>query len=319
MKVLIVCSYNSGRINSFIIDQVESLKKLGIEFDYFKVIGKGGIGYLKNLSNLRRIIKAGNYDLIHAHYGLSGLLANLQRITPVIITYHGSDIHFIKNRILSYFSSRLAVFNILTNLSQKNLLKLSKDFALIPCGIDLNLFQPMDKRACREKLNLKEDRKYILFSSSFKKKVKNSNLAIEAVSNIENCKLIEFKGFSRYEVVELMNACDLLLVTSFYETGPLVVKEALACNTPVVSTDVGDVKQLITGVRNCYITSPNPVDVAEKIQRVLDSDRTCNGRKAVEPYENQRVARSVKDVYMDVLYGKGLKKQPANSDASQNI
>lgn len=318
MKILVVASFNSGQFSPFVTEQVESIKKSGVTVELFPIKGKGALGYLKNLIPLKKKISQGHYQLIHAHYGLSGLLALMQFNLPVICTFHGSDVHFKKNRMFSYLVSRLSVHNILTNTKQISLLHLKTKYRVIPCGIDTQLFQPMDKRACRKKLNLKEDKRYILFSSSFNNGVKNSRLAIEAVSNIENCELIELKGYSRYEVVELMNACDLLLVTSHYETGPLVVKEALACNTPIVSTDVGDVKQLISGLRNCYITSTNPIDIAEKIQQALDSDRTCDSRKVVEPYELQRVARSVKEVYLDVLKDKRLKKQPTETDASQN-
>lgn len=318
MKILVVASFNSGQFSSFVTEQAESLKKNGVSVELFPIKGKGALGYLKNLIPLKKKISQGHYQLIHAHYGLSGLLALLQFNLPVICTFHGSDVHFKQYRVFSFLVSRLAVHNILTNIKQISLLKLKNRYSVIPCGIDMNLFQPMDRRACRQKLKLKEDRRYILFSSSFNNSVKNSRLAIEAVSNVENCELIELKGFSRQEVVELMNACDLLLVTSHYETGPLVVKEALACSTPVVSTDVGDVKQLISGLRNCYITSSNPIDVAEKIQQVLDSDRTCESRKVVEAFELQRVARSVKEVYLDALKDKGIKKRSTETNVSQD-
>ena len=97
MKVLIVASGNYSEASPFIIDQVNSLRKLGVKIEYFLIKGKGWSGYLKNLLILNKKIKNNHFDLIHAHYGLSGLLATLQRKVPVIITFHGSDINIKKN------------------------------------------------------------------------------------------------------------------------------------------------------------------------------------------------------------------------------
>ncbi len=306
MKILVVCSYNSGRISPFIKEQVDSLVMEDIEVEYFKITGKGFLGYLKNFRPLIKSIKKGGYDLIHAHYGLSGLLANLQRIKPVITTYHGSDIHFRLNRIFSLITSRLSHFNILTNKRQIRQLHLKKDFEVYPCGIDTELFCPLNKGECRTKFGLNESGKIILFCSSFDRKIKNAELAKKAVNRLKNVSLIELKGYSREQVAWLINASDLVLITSFYETGPIIAKEALACNTPVVSTDVGDVKDIISKLDNCYLTSYNPDDVARYINKVLNSDKVCNGRSAVLKYDLHKVAKDIRKVYQLVL-GKKMK------------
>ena len=92
MNILIVCSGNKGKVNSFITEQVASLEKVGVTADYFIIKGHGVLGYLSNLPRLRRTIRRGKYQLVHSHYGLSGLLAVLQRRIPVITTFHGSDV-----------------------------------------------------------------------------------------------------------------------------------------------------------------------------------------------------------------------------------
>lgn len=79
MKVLIVANYNPGHCSPFVVEQVDSIRKLGVEFEYFGIVGKGPFGYLKNLPKFKRKIAEFKPDLIHAHYGLSGLLATLQR------------------------------------------------------------------------------------------------------------------------------------------------------------------------------------------------------------------------------------------------
>lgn len=296
MKVLVVCSYNSGQINSFIKEQVESLRKTRVEIDYYKIVGKGIFGYLKNLIPLRERIKKGNYDLIHAHYGLSGFLANLQRTVPVITTYHGSDIHYKFNRVLSLLASRLSKFNILTNKRQINQLRLRKGFQVIPCGVNTAIFYPMDKISCRKKLGLSLEERIILFCSTFDREVKNATLAKEAINKLDNARLLELKGYSREEVSLVINSADAVLITSFYETGPLVAKEALACNTPIVSTDVGDVKDLIDGLPNCYIVAYDADDVAKKLYKVLNRSNNYS-YKGIENLSLQNIATKIKNIY----------------------
>ena len=242
MKVLIVCSYNSGRISPFIQDQVIELEKLGVKFDFFLIKGKGTLGYLSNLIRYYKRILSFNPDLIHAHFGFSGLLACLQIWKPVIVTFHGSDINNKFNRAVSKIVMLLCSKSIFVSHNLK-LAAGSKDGIVIPCGVDLNIFKPIDKVWAREKMKINSDKKIILFSSSFDRPVKNSELAIKAVGSVSDVQLIELKNFSRYEVALLMNAADVCLLTSFSEGSPQFIKEALACNAIVVSTRVGDLSE----------------------------------------------------------------------------
>ena len=271
MKVLIVASGNSAVISPFVKEQGDSLKELGLDIDYFLIKGKGITGYLKNYFNLNRLIKTNTYDIIHAHYGLSGLLATFQPHVPVVITFHGSDVNLNRtNFYLSFLASRLSDANIFVHESLSKKLSLYSDKAeIIPCGVNLNLFKPIDKLASRDKLGLDLNYNYVLFSSSFNNKIKNAALAKLALSNFENIILLEMKGYSREEVHLLMNAVDILIVTSHSETGPLVVKEALACNCPIISTDVGDVKELTNGTKNCYIVEYDAKHIEQRVRDIL--------------------------------------------------
>lgn len=127
MRVLIVCSKNSGQISPFISEQVIALQNEGLECDYFTIERKGIKGYLGNRTYLLHKINAFRPHLIHAHYGLSGLLANTQRKVPVVTTYHGSDINnnkiFIFSRIAMYFSA-YNIFVSERNLRKTNLKKI---------------------------------------------------------------------------------------------------------------------------------------------------------------------------------------------------
>ena len=152
MKILIVCSKNSGNIAPFIVEQVDSLIKAGFLMDYFTIESKCWKGYLKSRKSLLSKIKEFKPDLIHAHYGLSGLLANLQRRVPVVTTYHGSDINDRRVYPFSRLCMMVSKQNIFVskNIAFKSLkrdLKNRKNYSLIPCGVDINLFVPMDKES----------------------------------------------------------------------------------------------------------------------------------------------------------------------------
>ena len=127
-------------------------------------------------------------------------------------------------------------------------------------------------------------------------------MAKKAISLVDkDINLIELRWYNREKVNLIMNAVDLLLVTSHSETGPLVVKEAMACNCPIVSTDVGDVKSIIGGTEGCYITTYDPEDVAYKIKRALDFGKRTNGREKIKHFDLNIIARKIIRVYEKVL------------------
>ncbi len=251
-KVLVVASYNKNRFAPFIVEQAEALVAAGVVVDYFGIVGNGLFGYLSNLRALQSKIQDFCPDIIHAHYGLSGLLANLQRKVPVVTTYHGSDIN-VKNVLrLSKISMRLSRWNIF--VSKKNVATSgqTKKYSLLPCGIDTANFAPCDKVSARKQLGW-ESGKYVIFAGAFDNAVKNAQLAIAAVKKLDGVTLVELKGYSRKQVSLLFYAADAFLMTSKSEGSPQVIKEALYCGCPIVSVDVGDVAEITQGVENCLI------------------------------------------------------------------
>jgi len=299
MKILIVCSKNSGKIAPFISDQVDALIKSGVICEYFTIESKGIIGYLRHRKLLLTKIRKFQPDLIHAHYGLSGLLANTQRKIPVVTTYHGSDINLPKVYILSRMSMALSAYNIF--VSKKNLQKanLKQGFALIPCGVDTELFYPINKADARLKLGFDKTEKLVLFAGAFTNMVKNSELAQAAVALLPNVKLLELKGYSRSEVALIMNAVDACLMTSNTEGSPQFIKEALACNCPVVSVDVGDVKEVIDNVNGCYIVERETKAIAEVLAKVFYSNAKIEGKKVIDTkgFEQTQVIKKLIEVY----------------------
>ena len=162
-------------------------------------------------------------------------------------------------------------------------------------------FSLFHKKRQKKKLGWNKNTRHIVFSSAFDNKVKNAKLAKSVTSEIPNCQLVELKGYSKEQINLILNASDLLLVTSFSETGPIIVKEALACNCPIVSTDVGDVSKIVSNVHNTYISSYDPKDIRTKIDLILSNPKKINGREAVDSYELDRIALRVKNVYKKTL------------------
>ena len=303
MKVLIVASYNKNRFAPFIVEQAEALKQVGCEVEYFGVVGKGIKGYLNAFASLHKKIKAYKPDVIHAHYGLSGLLANLQRKVPVVTTYHGSDINLPRVLRFSKIAMKLSAWNIFVSQRNIDIAKTKKKYILLPCGVNLPNYLEEDIIAIKEILNWNPNKKYILFAGAFDNRVKNAKLAQDSVYLIENAELIELKGYTREQVIALFYAVDAFLMTSFTEGSPQVVKEAMACGCPIVSVDVGDVAERIEGLEGCYIAERSPHDIAERLNKALSFNSRTKGRNRIIELglTNDLVAKKLVEIYENVL------------------
>ena len=308
MKVLIVCSGNVEEFNlilhhAFIYEQIEAVRKnFNIEYDVFNIKGKGILGYLNNLSRLRNKIKTFDPDVVHAHFGLSGLLAGLQRKSPVVTTFHGSDINLSSVQPFSRIAAKLCKHNIFVSSKIHKKIGINNKSSVIPCGVNLEIFYPIKMKTAREKLNMEMEKKYILFGSHFRRVEKNSSLAFSAMNLLKmDCELIELDNRSREEVNLLLNACNLLLLTSTSEGSPQVIKEAMACNRPIVATDVGDIKELIGDTEGCYLTSFDPHDVAKKIKLALQFETSLNASERIKDFDNNIIAKKIFNIYQRVI------------------
>jgi glycosyltransferase involved in cell wall biosynthesis len=314
---LIVSSGNAGQVSPFVQEQVESVKKLGIEFEYYNVLGRGFSGYLKNVKTLKSKIRSYQPDIIHAHYGLSGLLSLLTKgRKPLITTFHGNDINTLHplnnskpnwNKILSgivHIGDNHSIFVTSDIANQIKAKPIKSD--VIPCQVNLDIFYPMDKAVARKQLILSPSKRYVLFSSSFLTPIKNYPLAKKACLHFDNLELIELSGFTREEVNLLLNACDLALITSYNEGSCQFLKEAMACNRPIVSTKVGDSEWIFGKTEGCYLTGSVPEDVIINIKKALDFSETkgqTNGRDRIIELglDSETIARRVFEVYKKVM------------------
>ncbi len=308
IRVLIVCSANSGRIMPFVTEQGNELIKKNVEVDYFPIVGKGLIGYLKNLRLLKKKINSERFDLIHAHFGLSGALAILQFNIPVIITFHNGETLTIKGNIISSFASLFSAYNIYVAQHIYNLVyfKRKSKYAILPCGINLNEIVILPKNDAKIRLNLPDDKINILFGGNFTNLRKNYALAKRAIElmNLNNINLIELKGFTREQVTNLLCGCDLLFLPTKSEGSPQIIKEAMACNCPIVATDVADIKEIIGGIDGCYVSNFDPNNVAVNLKNAIEfNSRTC-GREIMERYNNETIVKQLIEIYKSVLISK---------------
>ena len=306
MRVLVVARCKKGRFAPFITEQVESLKRQGVECRFWGIQGNGLLGYLRQWPDYRRTLRQYRPDVVHAHFVFSGLLACLQKRVPVVTTYHGSDINERLLLPLSRLVIALSAWNVFVSRQNYEVVLCKRKYSIIPCGVDLDDLQLAERIEARKALHLQENKKYILFSGSFDRPVKNPALAKESVRLLDDpdVELLEFKGYSREKATLLMCAVDVLLMTSLNEGSPQVIKEALACGCPIVSVDVGDVKERIDGLDGCYVASSiDPKELSFLLERAMAHAGKTDGRKRLiqDGLDNDSIARELIEMYNTVI------------------
>jgi len=320
MKVLFVCSGNSKNfeIVPFIKEQGESLRKLGIDVEYYPVIGKGVKGYLKAGRALHKYLRQNKYDVIHAHFIYSAVTAVVGAgKIPVVLSLMGSDaygtyIGVDKVRLSSRFVTLLtwliqpfvkAIISKSTNIEQYVYLK-HKSY-IIPNGINREKFKPeLGNSQKRNSLTKRQ----ILFLGNKNDTRKNFQLARKAVKelNLHDVELVNPYPIPHDKVSDYLNIANILVMPSLMEGSPNVIKEAMACNCPIVSTDIGDVGWVFGDTRGCYLSSFEPVNFAHNINEALkfseEFGRT-NGAGRIKELglDSESIALRIIDVYKAVI------------------
>lgn len=303
MKVLFVASGNWG-ITSLVSAQAASLRATGIYVDVFPVKGRGLPGYLKNIPKLHSYVKSTQPDLVHAHYSFCGFISAFATRKPVVTSLMGSDVrqNFFLKLLTRTFSKYAWKATIVKSPDMKSRLGLA-DVVVIPNGVDLKMFLPLNKQYCRNRLGWDLNKNYILFIAARAKERDEKNLAL-AREAIDACHRPEV----RFEVVSkvahqdipvYLNACDLLLLTSKWEGSPNVIKEAMACNTPIVAVNVGDIKILLGKNHGYGVSKAEATDLAKDIIDSLEKKLPCRGRERILELglDSQSIASQIKGLY----------------------
>ncbi len=303
MKVLFVSSANRGSISPIVKAQGESLRRLGITVDYYGVRGKGAWGYLLNILPLRAHIRKTSPDMVHAHYSLCGIVAAMTfAANPLVVSLMGSDtktgrVFRIGIRLFTgIFWHRVIIKSPFMQMKH-----CKEKCIIIPNGVDFDTFRPMQSHPLKNKKN-------ILFLADPSRESKNINLARDAFNLLDTDK-VELKvhyGVPQQDVPQILNEVNVVLLTSKWEGSPNVVKEAMACNCPVVATDVGDVAWLYGDEPGYFLTGFDPRDVAEKIKLALafsEEKGKTRGRERIKTLglDSETVARRIVSVYEGLL------------------
>jgi teichuronic acid biosynthesis glycosyltransferase TuaC len=295
----------------FVKDQVDDLRRLGVDVSVLSFDGRfHKRRYLAAASRLRRALRRERYDIVHAHYGLSGALASLQLATPVVTTFHGTDAWVPWQRRVSWLVARrtqpIAVApTIAASLGVR-------DAPVIPCAVDLDVFSPIDRAEARRALGWPTAGACVLFPAARNDRAKVTNKRVDVFDMmIEHLRrtapdvlAASLDGLSREEVALAMNAADVSVITSMSEGAPVVVKESLACRTPVVSVAVGDVSAVVAGLPGCAIVPRDPEALAKAVGRALQADRDLRLREPMHAYGRQPIAERVLGVYCCLLDGR---------------
>jgi glycosyltransferase involved in cell wall biosynthesis len=290
---------------TFVEEQVESLRQAGIEVDVLFVDGvKNKLNYLLGFPRLWARLLTNHYDLIHAHYVFSGIIARAQFLYPVVLTHHGSQVFQGYQASLCRMVTPLMDRAIVVSQEMKERGRLSRAH-VIPCGIDFDLFRPIPREQARDELNLPQDKKLVLYAGEYFRPIKRFDIVQESIKRLQekdpNVELVLVSKKPLSVVPKYMSACDALVLVSDGEGSPMVIKEAMACNLPVVSVPAGDVPEVIDNTPGCYLCSQDPQDVAEKLALALQWGRRTDGRERISHMEFGAISRRIVSIYDNLL------------------
>ncbi len=287
----------------FVKEQVEGVRAQGIEVDVLMVGGlRQKASYLKGALQFLRQVRQKRYDLIHAHYVFCGVIARMQFGTPVLLTHHGIEVLQGWTAPLCWLISRLVNGVVVTSDEMRRALGLPNAH-VIPCGVDLALFRPQSQREARERLGLPLKKSLVLFVG-LDRPEKRLDVIRTAVATLQEdmpqVQLVLASGLPHDLIPWYMNACDVLVLASDREGSPMAIKEAMACNLPIVSVDAGDVAQVIGTTEGCFLCAQDPSDMVAKLCLALRFGKRTNGRAAVQRLSLTAMVDNLTRVYSEL-------------------
>ena len=301
--MLFVSSGNSSfGISPIIKNQGDSLEKIGVEVIYYLIIGKGFGGYVKNVLPLCRYLRIHHFDIVHSHLSWVAYVSALAGAKPHVVSLMGWNVRkFINRFLIKFFFSFFWDVCIVKSKKMKDALGIP-EIIVIPNGVDVDNFKPMSKTESQKEIGWDLSKKHVLFAANPSRPIKNYSLAKEAFDLLldDSIVLHTLNNVNNASMPSYYNASDVVLLTSIAEGSPNVIKEALACNRIVVTTDVGDVSDLFSSVGDVYICSHNPQSIAKNLKIALNSKESRTGRMAIRELTSEIIAKKLINVYINL-------------------
>ena len=290
----------------FFDQQVEVLERNGVECTVVPVPGgtreRTTADYVRFYGRVLRVSSNTDFDLVHANYGLTGPAALAQPHRPVVLSLWGSDL-LGRYGTVSEQCARFA--DAVVVMSEEMASGLDRDYTVVPHGIDTDRFSPAPQDEALAEVRWNPAADHVLFPYDPSREEKNYPRAERVVDRARETvdRLVELhavSGVPHEQVPTYMNAADALLLTSEREGSPNSVKEALACNLPVVATPAGDVPSILDGA-DCSHVSDSDEGLAAALADVLGSDRRPDGRERAREFGLERMGEGLLSVYDSVL------------------
>lgn len=324
MRVLAVTNMYPTAVHptdgTFVASQVESLRDVGVDVEVLCLDRlEAGRRVYRNLAETARArFNTVKPDLVHVMYGgvMSAVVTKAIRERPVLVSFCGSDLLGIRGGAVQKLSARFGVAAskraavraagiVVKSENLLNALPKGIDRSrvwLLPNGVDLRRFRPLDRLECQRRLGWDPLRRHALFPADPARPEKRFALAEACVARLNesgaDVELHVLKDVPHEDVPRWLNAAEVILVTSTHEGSPNAVKEALACNVPVVSVDVGDVRARIDGIEGCFIADSSPEDLAIKVGHVLERKAPIDARKRLDDVSLEHVAEKLREIYV---------------------
>lgn len=308
MKILFVTNMyptaEKPSYGTFVWQQAEQLRQFGHTVDVINILGfKSKGNYIRGAVDVFRKTVVTPYDVVHAHYGFTAFAAWLRVRAPLVVTLHGSDV--LGSRIERFCSKLISRFSNAVIVVSEEMRK-HVPGVVIPCGVDLNIFKPYDRNESRGRLGWSLTKHIVLFPFDPRRRVKRYDLAKAAVKRLQDkgvaVELVTVFGVENREMPWYYSAADTMILCSDREGSPTSVKEALACNLPIVTTDVGDVSEILSGVAGTRVCTQEVSDIASKLREVLEASKNgqFEGRAAMWRYGQAATVDKIISVYNKV-------------------
>ena len=309
---------------AFVADQMDWVTRCGIDLVVEFVDGRRGRRrYLAAIARVRHLARAGGFDAVHAHYGLTGFVASFQHL-PLVVSFCGDDLLGTPDhrggitassrlqRMLSRYAARRADGIVCKSEQLRDALPDPADRTrahVIPNGVDTTRFFPADRATARRRLGLNPAERLVLFPHTPLVLRKRFDLAEAAVQRLTDrglpARLWVVHGVPHAEMPDYYRAADCLLVTSDQEGSPNVVKEALCCDLPVVSVDVGDVRRWVESAPGSLMVERDAGSIAEGLRQIMVGDGRADGARVRAELSAEKAACAVIAVYREAIKRRG--------------